>query len=116
MLELTLRIDMERIGQQLAQLPRHAQVGIAEALTRTALDARDAVRETPPQRFTLRRPWVAQGIGALPATPRRLVAVVYSRDRFMALQETGGEKTSKLAISVGRMAQIAKTQVISKSQ
>ncbi|HNU20372.1 MAG TPA: Rpn family recombination-promoting nuclease/putative transposase [Hydrogenophilus thermoluteolus] len=86
MLELTLRIDMERIDQQLAQLPRHAQVGIAEALTRTALDARDAVRETPPQRFTLRRPWVAQGIGALPATPRRLVAVVYSRDRFMALR------------------------------
>lgn len=86
MLELTLRIDMERIGQQLAQLPRHAQVGIAEALTRTALDARDAVRETLPQRFTLRRPWVAQGIGALPATPRRLVAVVYSRDRFMALR------------------------------
>ena len=51
MLELTLRIDMERIGQQLAQLPRHAQVGIAcdqrgfGAIAIKKLDARNKLSQ-----------------------------------------------------------------------
>jgi hypothetical protein len=69
-----------------------------------------------PRRFTIRRPWVVQGVGVTPANPRTLSAEVWSRDRFMALQEAGGVKTGKLAIPVGRMAAKAKTQVIPKSQ
>jgi len=114
---VTLTADVTTVSRRLGNyLGKQLPQATAQALTRTAFDARDAVRETLPQRFTLRRPWVAQGIGAQPATPLRLVAVVYSRDRFMRLQETGGEKSGRIAIPVGRMAQIAKTQVIPKSQ
>jgi len=74
------------------------------------------VRDGLPERFNLRRPWISRGIGVTPAKPRTLMAEVWSRDRFMALQETGGTKTGKLAIPVGPMAQTAQTRVIPKSQ
>ncbi|MFA5701637.1 MAG: hypothetical protein WC913_10205, partial [Desulfuromonas sp.] len=56
-------------------------------ITRTAFDARDAVRDGLPDRFNLRRPWISRGIGVTPAKPRTLMAEVWSRDRFMALRE-----------------------------
>lgn len=113
MITLDVAVDFPKRLSSLAD--KRIRAAAAQALSRTAFDARDAVRASLPQNFTLRRPWVAQGIGALPATPQRLVAVVYSRDRFMRLQETGGEKSGKIAIPVGRMAEIARTQVIPKS-
>lgn len=116
MLRLTLAADLDAVARHLgAHFSKRLPQAAAKALSRTALDARDAVRKSLPSRFHIRRPWVSQGIGALPATLQRLVAVVYSRDRFMALQETGGTKTGKLAIPVGPMARIAQTRVIPKS-
>ena len=117
MLKLDVTADVAKATAHLSQTARkRVPSAVAKALTRTAYDARDAVRAEMPRRFTIRRPWVVQGVGVTPANPRTLSAEVWSRDRFMALQETGGEKTGKLAIPVGRMAQIAKTQVIPKSQ
>ncbi|MEW5890374.1 MAG: DUF6441 family protein [Pseudomonadota bacterium] len=112
---LNVTADVAKAVGRLSELARkHVPNAVAKALTRTAYDARDAVRQQMPHRFTIRRPWVVQGIGAVAASPRRLVAVVFSRDRFMALQETGGVKTGKIAIPVGRLASIARTQVIPK--
>lgn len=117
MLKLDVTADVAKATAHLSQAAKQrVPNAVAKALTRTAFDARDAVRETLPQRFTLRRPWVSRGIGVTPANPRTLSAEVWSRDRFMALQETGGVKVGKLAIPVGPMAQKARTQVIPKSQ
>ena len=117
MLKLDVSADVAEATEYLSDMARRrVPDAAAKALTRTAYDARDAVRDSLPKRFNLRRPWVSRGIGVTPATPRTLMAAVWSRDRFMALQETGGSKTGKLAIPVGPMAQIAQTRVIPKSQ
>jgi hypothetical protein len=104
----TIHLLRHMVGRQ---LPR----AMAKALTGLAFDGRDAVRNDLPGRFTLRRPWVAKGIRTESATASRLTARVYSRDYFMELQETGGVKTGKLSIPVGRMAAIARSKVIPKS-
>ena len=117
MLKLDVTADVAKATEHLSDLARkHVPTAASRALTRTAFDARDAVRDGMPERFNLRRPWISRGIGATPAKPRTLMAEVWSRDRFMALQEAGGTKTGKLAIPVGPMAQTAQTRVIPKSQ
>lgn len=117
MLTLDLSADLAKATEHLSDLAaRRIPDAAAKALTRTAFEARDAVRDGLPERFTMRRPWISRGIGVTPAKPRTLMAEVWSRDRFMALQESGGTKTGKLAIPVGPMAEKARAQVIPKSQ
>ena len=117
MLKLDVTADVAQASEHLSDLAeKHIPNAAAKALTRTAFDARDAVRDSLPERFNLRRPWVKWGVGVTPAKPRTLMAEVWSRDRFMALQEAGGTKTGTSAIPLGPMAQKARTQVIPKSQ
>ncbi|MBF0436927.1 MAG: hypothetical protein HQL77_16360 [Magnetococcales bacterium] len=73
----------------------------ALALTNTAMDGRDAVRRELPQRFTIRTGWVAKGIQVRAANKANLKATVMVLDQFMALQETGGSKTSPFGDSLG---------------
>ena len=73
-----------------AQQPRFS---VAKALTDTAKDVQAEVRKNMPQRFTLRRQWVVQGIRFEKATKETLTATIYSRDKFMGLQELGGPKS-----------------------
>ena len=106
MLKLDVTADVAKATEYLSDVAaKRIPDAAAKALTRTAFDARDAVRDGLPERFNLRRPWISRGIGVTPAKPRTLMAEVWSRDRFMALQESGGTKTGKLAIPVGPMAQ-----------
>jgi hypothetical protein len=115
MLKLDLTADIVKASDYLSDVAaKHIPNAAAKALTRTAFDARDAVRDSLPGRFNLRRPWVARGIGVEGASPRTMMAQIFARDRFMALQEYGGTKTGKIAIPVGPMAELAKTQVIPK--
>ena len=117
MLKLDVTANVAKATEYLSDVAaKRIPDAAAKALTRTAFDARDAVRDGLPERFNLRRPWISRGVGVTPAKPRTLMAEVWSRDRFMALQETGGTKTGKLAIPVGPMAQTAQTRVIPKSQ
>ena len=117
MLKLDVTANVAKATEYLSDVAaKRIPDAAAKALTRTAFDARDAVRDGLPERFNLRRPWISRGIGVTPAKPRTLMAEVWSRDRFMALQETGGTKSGKLAIPVGPMAQTAQTRVIPKSQ
>lgn len=66
---------------------------IARALTVTARDVQDEVRNNLTQRFTLRNNWVRQGIQIQRATKQNLESMVFSRDAFMGLQEVGGAKS-----------------------
>ena len=57
MLKLDLSADVAQATDFLCALAhRHVPRAAAQALTRTAFDARDAVRESLPERFNLRRP------------------------------------------------------------
>ena len=117
MLKLDVTADVAKATEYLSEVAaQRIPDAAAKALTRMAFDARDAVRDGLPERFNLRRPWISRGIGVTPAKPRTLMAEVWSRDRFMAAQETGGTKTGTSAIPLGPMAEKARTQVIPKSQ
>jgi len=117
MLKLDVTADVTKATEHLSDLARqHVPNATARALTRTAFDARDAVRDGLPERFNLRRPWISRGIGVTPAKPRTLMAEVWSRDRFMAAQETGGSHPDARPIPAGRLREMAQTRVIPKSQ
>ena len=113
MLKLTVDAKAARLAviRDMSQLRK----AVSKALTGQAYDVRDGVRASLPNRFTIRRPWVAKGIGVAPASASTLTATVFSRDRFMEQQETGGTKSGRLSIPVGRMAAIARTKVLPKS-
>lgn len=116
MLTLTAKSNQRKIQQQLDKFAhRSLPEQIAKALTGVAFDARDAVRKTLAPRFTLRRPWVSNGIGATGAKSKRLTAVVFSRDAFMEAQEIGGVNPDARPIPLGRLAVMARTRVIPKS-
>jgi hypothetical protein len=116
-LVLDLTADIGVASASLSNLARkHVPFAAARALTSVAYDARDEVRAQLPKRFIIRRPWVAKGIGVERATKADLEATVFSRDKFMDLQEEGGTKTGKQVVPVGRLAQTAKSAVIPRSQ
>ena len=116
-LDVTADVAKAKATEYLSELAaKRIPDAAAKALTRTAFDARDAVRDSLPQRFNLRRPWVKWGVGVTPAKPRTLMAEVWSRDRFMVAQETGGAHPDARPIPAGRLREMAQTRVIPKSQ
>ncbi|MEO5330368.1 MAG: hypothetical protein H7829_19250 [Magnetococcus sp. THC-1_WYH] len=85
----------------MANAERQILFASALALTNTAKDGRDEARRELPQRFTIRTGWVAKGIQVRAANKANLKATVMVLDQFMALQETGGSKTSPFGDSLG---------------
>lgn len=94
MLQISVLSDIADAAAQLRSITDAKQLrfAVAKALTKTAQAAQAEVRTNMPNRFTIRRQWVIQGIKITPATRSDLTATVYSRDPFMGLQETGGTK------------------------
>lgn len=91
MITIAVKRDFSGLSGSFKQVP----FATALALTRTAQDVQAEVRRQLPRRFTIRNNWVSQGIRITKATKQDLTATVYSKDKFMKLQETGGVKTSK---------------------
>lgn len=83
---------------------RQVPFALAQALNGTVLAARREVLRQLPKRFVIRSNWVAKGLRTRFARKNDLVAVVGSKDAFMATQELGGEKTAQgqdMAIPIG---------------
>jgi hypothetical protein len=94
MIRLTAQIDSRLSEFAGSQAPFIASL----ALNRTAVGARDLVRENLPKRFRLRNNWTRGGIQTRTSTKANLVAHVLAPD-YMLIQETGGERqpaTSRL--------------------
>lgn len=82
---------------------RQVPFATAKALTKTALEARDAVRAGLPARFEIRSTWTARGVTINPASKSdypNAYAEVGTRHEWMVLQETGGAKAPKYAGSL----------------
>lgn len=95
MLTISVQSDIEAARRKLSSMTeaRQLRFATAVALTRSAREVQAEVRKNMPSRFTLRRDWVVKGIQVEKAKPADLVATVFSRDKFMGLQEAGGPKS-----------------------
>lgn len=94
MLKISVAAEIDHAMRQLQTIRQAEQFrfSVAKALTATASQVQQEVRKNMPGRFTIRRPWVVNGILIEKATKQNLTATVYSRDKFMGLQEVGGAK------------------------
>ena len=91
---ITLQVNDAAFNRAFADLEKQLRFAAAQALTKTAQDAQEAVKQQLPKRFTIRTNWLARGVRIRPASRTTLQATVLVLDRFMAQQETGGEKAS----------------------
>ncbi|MBF0215321.1 MAG: hypothetical protein HQM00_17475 [Magnetococcales bacterium] len=85
----------------LATAEREIRFAASMALTTTAKDAQAEVLRQLPQRFTIRTGWVAKGIHVRAANKRDLQASVRVLDPFMAMQESGGNKSGLFGKDLG---------------
>jgi len=118
-MNLSVSTDIEKAIAKLKSITEAQQLkfAVAKALTKTAYDVQAEVRKNMPNRFILRRQWIVQGIRVEKATKAKLEAVVYSRDKFMGIQETGGPRSplrNYIAIPTS-MVKRTKTDLIAKS-
>ena len=97
----TIQINQASLDRALASMEKQVRFAAAQALTKTAQDAQEAVRRQLPDRFTIRSNWLSKGIRIIPATPSRLESTVVVKDAFMVQQETGGERTSPFGDALG---------------
>ena len=93
MIRIGVKSDIDKLAASLSAFdPQQLPFTIARALTATAKEAQAEVVAAMPSEFILRRDWILKGIRVQAARKDSLVAIIYSRDPFMARQEYGGQK------------------------
>ncbi len=94
-MEINVQSDIAKAMRRLQSIAEAKQFrfSVAKALTTTAAQVQAEVKRNMPSRFTLRRDWIVKGIRMKPASKTRLEASVFSTDKFMGLQEIGGDKS-----------------------
>lgn len=100
-------------------IDRQIPFAIATAINLTLEDTRDEIKDQLPETFIIRSDWTMKGIRVDKASKRTLEGKIGSVDPYMALQATGGERSSiakdpaeAMAIPIGaRKDPTAKTNV-----
>lgn len=94
-MEIQIRTNPE-IAAFVASLDDVAKKQVPYATSRAINEvlrfAQAQIRRELPQHFKIRSNWVAKGIQIKPSDKRTLTGLIFSKDPFMARQETGGEK------------------------
>ena len=98
---ITIGFNDAAFKRVLADAGRQILFASSMALTNTVRDAQAEIRRQLPQRFTIRTGWMAKGIHVKAAHRSNLKASVMVLDQFMAMQESGGNKTSPFGDSLG---------------
>lgn len=116
---ISVRIDPRGLARAMEDFnERQLPFATALALTRTAVAYNEHARAQLGQKFTIRSGWVGKGFRTRKATKRDLVAKAFHLDKFMALQEEGGDKTPlnrrTVAVPVGARPTPATTTPRSK--
>ncbi len=114
---IEVRGDWKKLEAQLGEFARQVPFALATALTATAKDAQQTLKDELPKHFTMRSKWTQKGIRIQRADKRTLTAKVGSREDYMARQAKGGNKKARgkevavPAIGAGRprVTQEAKT-------
>lgn len=94
MIAISVKSDLDQAMKRFADQQKQVRFAASQALTRTAQDLQRGIQTEMPKNFTLRRDWIIKGIRIKAARKDFLQAEVYSKDPFMAIQETGGTKTA----------------------
>ncbi|GEM_PF-3526118 len=116
MISIVIELD-RRQKEKLRELGRQAPYALSRALNRTAQESQVRVKGDLGEKFTIRGPWTAKGIRMKPSNKRHLTAQVGSIDRYMELQETGGDKTRHVkSLSIPYGARKTRTQLTRRSR
>lgn len=103
---------MAQVDSNLAAIAgRQAPFITSLALNRTAVGARDLVRDNLPTRFKLRNRWTMGGIQARTSNKSNLMAAVVAPD-YMAIQETGGTRTPQTTRMLAAPADASKSNQV----
>ena len=92
---MSVSVDISSAIAGIQNWQRKLRPALSTALTKTALQARDGVRQGVKQRFTLRHESFILRIKITPSNPSSLTAEVRVDLDFMGLQESGGIKVSR---------------------
>lgn len=106
---------LKETQDKLVAAGRHLPFAISYALTLTAAETRDGLRENLKKHFTIRNKWVARGMRSTKATPKNLSAEVGSKDPFMPAQAHGGIKEGNKSLGIPFGARPTKETRITKS-
>ncbi len=102
MIDLKLTPSLPEVEKMLGpEFAKQAKFALAKSLSKTAVDAKKRLQGALSADFTVRSRWTAGSFRTTPATKTTLVAEVGSTADYMALQATGGPKTSKSGKDVG---------------
>lgn len=94
-MKLSAMVDVSEVLKNFDLRHKQVRYAAARALTDMAKLSQEGVKDRLQKYFTLRRNWVLQGIRIKPATRGDLTAAVFSKDHYMGLQETGGDKVPR---------------------
>lgn len=87
-------IDISRLADRLQNATEGMIFAGVVALTRTAKHGQRAVQDNLPEVFNIRNKFTIQGIRITPATKQNQEAEVYSKDWYMPVHETGGQRSN----------------------
>lgn len=91
-------VDVARLERRLAALPGQVRFATAYMLTQLAKDAQGAAHARIEQAFDKPTRFTQTAIAIKPATKANLTSVVFAKDiqaGYLAIQETGGERTPR---------------------